>query len=54
MFHSYPLMEKEFDFKPDNLAKQEIKWYILNCKCDDYDLFVQLCDCPAVDYDVKN
>lgn len=50
MTHSYPLMAKEFDYEPENKEEQEIKKYILNCTCDDYDLLIQLCDSVAVDY----
>lgn len=50
MTHSYPLMEKEFEFEPDNSEEREIKKFILGCKCDDYDLLIQLCDSLAVDY----
>lgn len=50
MTHSYPLMQKEFDYESESLEEQEIKNYILNCKCDDYDLLIQLCDSVAVDY----
>ncbi len=50
MTHSYPLMEKEFAFEPKDFEVQEIKKFILNCKADDYDLLIQLCDSVAVDY----
>lgn len=50
MTHSYPLMEKEFQYEPQTKEEQEIKDYILNCTCDDYDLLIQLCDSVAVDY----
>ena len=50
MTHSYPLMEKEFQFDPEDLEMQEIKKYILSCKPNDYDLLIQLCDSVAVDY----
>lgn len=50
MTHSYPLMEKEFDYEPENYEEQEIKKYILKCECDNYDLLIQLCDSLAVDY----
>lgn len=50
MTHSYPLMEKEFDYEPEAEEEKEIKKYILNCSCDDYDLLIQLCDSVAVDY----
>ena len=50
MTHSYPLMEKEFDYEPDCFEEQEIKKYIMKCQCNDYDLLIQLCDSLAVDY----
>lgn len=50
MTHSYPLMDKEFDYEPENREESEIKKYISGCKCDDYDLLIQLCDSLAVDY----
>lgn len=50
MTHSYPLMEKEFEYEPTTIEEQEIKKYILNYQCDDYDLLIQLCDSLAVDY----
>ena len=50
MTHSYPLMEKEFAYEPTTIEEQEIKKYILNYQCDDYDLLIQLCDSLAVDY----
>jgi len=50
MTHSYPLMQKEFDYEPDNDVEIAIKEYIMDCKCDDYDLLIQLCDSLATDY----
>jgi HD superfamily phosphohydrolase YqeK len=50
MTHSYPLMQKEFNFDPDNEVDIAIKEYIMDCKCDDYDLLIQLCDSLATDY----
>lgn len=50
MTHSYPLMEKEFNYEPGKLEEKEIKGYISECKSDDYDLLIQLCDSLAVDY----
>ncbi len=50
MTHSYPLMDKEFAFEPENEEEKVIKRYILNCTCDDYDLLIQLCDSVATDY----
>lgn len=50
MTHSYPLMAKEFNYEPDSLEEKEIKQYILNCRCDDYDLLIQMCDSLAADY----
>lgn len=50
MTHSYPLMQKEFDFEPNNEIDIDIKEYIMGCQCDDYDLLIQLCDSLATDY----
>ena len=50
MTHSYPLMEKEFYYESKSIEEQAIRKYISNCKCDDYDLLIQLCDSLAVDY----
>lgn len=50
MTHSYPLMKKEFDYEPASAEEKAIKQYILTCKCDDYDLLIQLCDSLAADY----
>lgn len=50
MTHSYPLMQKEFNFEPDNEVDIAIKEYIMDCQCDDYDLLIQLCDSLATDY----
>lgn len=50
MTHSYPLMAKEFSPNPDNEIDATIRNYLLNCKCDDYDLLIQLCDSLATDY----
>ncbi|MDE7210814.1 MAG: HD domain-containing protein [Lachnospiraceae bacterium] len=50
MTHSYPLMEKEFISEPESAEEQKIKTFISNCKCDDYDHLIQLCDSLATDY----
>jgi HD superfamily phosphohydrolase YqeK len=50
MTHSYPLMQKEFNFEPDNEVDTAIKEYINDCQCDDYDYLMQLCDSLAADY----
>lgn len=50
MTHSYPLMEKEFDYEPDTVEEKTIKEYISNCQVDDYDRLIQICDAVATDY----
>ena len=50
MTHSYPLMSKELEQKPDSEEDKAIKQYIDHCECDDYDLLIQLCDSLATDY----
>lgn len=50
MTHSYPLMQSEFDFEPEEFDEKKIKEYILECQCDDYDLLIQMCDSLAADY----
>lgn len=50
MTHSYPLMDKEFDYDPESEEEIAIKKYISGCNCDDYDLLIQLCDSLATDY----
>lgn len=50
MTHSYVLMQEEFNYDPTTLEEIEIKKYIIDCKIDDYDLLIQLCDALATDY----
>ncbi|SHJ08077.1 HD domain-containing protein [Pseudobutyrivibrio xylanivorans] len=50
MTHSYLLMQGNFDFEPDTEHEKAIKAYIEDCKADDYDKLIQLCDSLAVDY----
>jgi len=50
MTHSYPLMQREFEFEPQTEEDRAIKEYVTKCKCDDYDLVIQLCDSLATDY----
>lgn len=50
MTHSYILMQDEFDYEPTTKEEIEIKDFLLNCKADDYDLLIQLCDSVATDY----
>ena len=50
MTHSYLRMREEFAFEPDSAREKAIKAYILNCRADDYDRLIQLCDSLAVDY----
>lgn len=50
MTHSYVRMQEEFDFEPSTVEEREIKKYIMNCKADDYDRLIQLCDALAADY----
>ncbi|MFT3951912.1 MAG: HD domain-containing protein [Oscillospiraceae bacterium] len=50
MTHSYPLMQKEFDFIPQTEEDRVIKEYISQCTCDAYDRLIQLCDSLAADY----
>ena len=50
MTHSYPLMDKEFNYEPKTEEKIKIKEYINNCELDDYDKLIQLCDALATDY----
>jgi len=50
MTHSYPMMQREFNYEPDNEVDSAIKEYIMDCQCDDYDLLIQLCDSLATDY----
>lgn len=50
MTHSYVLMEEEFNYEPSTEEEIAIKKYIMNCKVDDYDRLIQLCDSLATDY----
>ena len=50
MTHSYPLMAEEFGDTFSEDCEKEIKAYLENCECDDYDLLIQLCDSLATDY----
>lgn len=50
MTHSYVLMREEFDYEPETKEETEIKQFIMNCRTDDYDLLIQLCDSLATDY----
>ena len=50
MTHSYLRMQDEFIDEPDSEQEKAIKAYIMNCREDDYDKLIQLCDSLAVDY----
>ena len=50
MTHSYLRMQDEFSHEPDCEPEKAIKAYIMNCRADDYDRLIQLCDSLAVDY----
>ena len=50
MTHSYPLMAEEFGDNFSEDCEKEIKAYLENCECDDYDLLIQICDSLATDY----
>ena len=50
MTHSYLRMQDEFRDEPGSEQKKAIKAYIMNCRADDYDRLIQLCDSLAVDY----
>jgi len=50
MTHSYLLMQDEFRDEPGSEQEKAIKAYIMNCRADDYDRLIQLCDSLAVDY----
>lgn len=50
MTHSYLRMQDEFIDEPDSEQEKAIKAYIMNCRADDYDRLIQLCDSLAVDY----
>ena len=50
MTHSYLRMADEFDYEPESENEKAIKAYITECRVDDYDRLIQLCDSLAVDY----
>ena len=50
MTHSYLRMQDEFSGEPESEPEKAIKAYIMNCRADDYDRLIQLCDSLAVDY----
>ncbi len=50
MTHSYLRMQDEFSCELDSEQEKAIKAYIMNCRADDYDRLIQLCDSLAVDY----
>lgn len=50
MTHSYLLMNDEFCYEPETEHEKAIKSFIMNCKTDDYDRLIQLCDSLATDY----
>ena len=50
MTHSYLRMQDEFDGEPESENEKTIRTYIMNCRADDYDRLIQLCDSLAVDY----
>lgn len=50
MTHSYPLMAGEWNRLPDGPEEAMIKDYILECRADDYDRLIQLCDGIAADF----
>ena len=50
MTHSYLRMRDEFSYEPDNVQEKAIKAYLQNCRADDYNKLIQLCDSLAVDY----
>ena len=50
MTHSYPLMKDEFNYNPQTIEETTIKNYITNCRADDYDKLIQICDALATDY----
>lgn len=50
MTHSYLRMRDEFSAEPDSEQEKAIRAYIMNCRADDYDRLIQLCDSLAVDY----
>ena len=50
MTHSYLRMQDGFRCEPGNEQEKAIRAYIMNCRADDYDRLIQLCDSLAVDY----
>ena len=44
MTHSYLRMKDEFCYEPESEREKAIKAYIMNCRADDYDRLIQLCD----------
>ena len=50
MTHSYLRMADEFGYEPETEREKAIKAYIMDCRADDYDRLIQLCDSLAVDY----
>lgn len=50
MTHSYVLMLENFECELTSLEEIAIRDYISNCRTDDYDLLIQLCDALATDY----
>ena len=50
MTHSYLRMQDEFSREPENEQEKAIRAFIMNCRADDYDRLIQLCDSLAVDY----
>ena len=50
MTHSYLRMQEEFSDDPESEQEKTIRAYIMNCRADDYDRLIQLCDSLAVDY----
>ena len=43
-------MNDEFCYEPETEHEKAIKSFIMNCKTDDYDRLIQLCDSLATDY----
>ena len=50
MTHSYLRMRDRFGGEPESEKEKFIRSYIENCRADDYDRLIQLCDSLAVDY----
>lgn len=50
MTHSYVLMKEEFNYEPVTIEEKVIKKYIVECKVNDYDWLIQMCDALAADY----